>query len=125
LLLRLLGDAVACIGGGVTGVLDSLEITFPLPLAVYILGLVFWGLVAAVLLRRSGATLIVPIAFSAALQLTSAYQVLGLDLHHWLDFRGVDVQALVFVSLLLGFPLAMGATFGTLIGYRIEERLRR
>ncbi len=113
LLLRLLGLAVACVGGG------ALSIPSPLPLGVWVLQPVVLGLLAAVLLRSWWSLLSVPVAFVAGLFVGNAYQMHGFDLQGWFTGGFIDIDIL----LLLAVPLVIGVAIGTLIGYWIELRM--
>jgi hypothetical protein len=117
LLLRLLGIAIAFVGGPTFLWLITIagDARVPVNDAIQIGWFILLGLVAAAPLRWWWAILIVPIAFDASFiaSLFAQHTPLG-------GLLGIGI-IVVFYDL----PLALGAALGTLVGLGIEKRLRR
>jgi hypothetical protein len=114
--LRLLGVAVAVVGG----VVLSLPTAVPLVVAL-VLPLVV-GVVSAALVRSWWALLIVPVAFRVGFLLVGIPLAGGFDVLARSSSEGaVDVFTILYGLQLV--PLALGIVMGTPIGKKLEQRL--
>ena len=115
--LRLLGVAIAVVGG----VLCSLPMTVPLAVALVLPLLV--GVVSAVLVRSWWALLIVPVAFRVGFLLVGIPLAGGFDvLASGSSDGAVEVFTILYGLQLV--PVALGIALGTPIGKKLEQRLQ-
>lgn len=117
LLLRLLGIAIAFVGGPIFLWLITTagDARIPVNDALQIGGFLLLGVVAAAPLRWWWAILIVPIAFDVGFIASLFAQNIPLG-----GLLGIGI-----IVVLYDLPLALGAALSTLVGLGIEKRLRR
>ena len=115
--LRLLGVAVAVVGGVV------LSLPMAVPLAVVLVLPLVVGVVSAALLRSWWALLIVPVAFRVGFVLVGIPLAGGFDILA----RNSSEGTIESLGILLGLqlvPVALGIAIGTPIGKKLEQRLQ-
>lgn len=131
-LLRILGIVMA-FGGGIALMATAALLpwnTIPEAdnwtlLGVLVAESLFWGFVAALLLRSWWAILIVPVAFSAGIYLYMLYQAFqwsGFNLQQWLPSSG---DAMPYWMLRGTLPATIGAVIGALFGKWVGRRIPR
>lgn len=114
--LRLLGVAIAVVGGVV------LSLPTAVPLAVALVLPLVVGVVSAALVRSWWALLIVPVAFRVGFLLVGIPLAGGFDVLA----RSSSEGAIEVVTILYGLqvvPVALGIAIGTPLGKKLEQRL--
>ena len=115
--LRLLGVAVAVVGGVV------LSLPMAVPLAVVLVLPLVVGVVSAALVRSWWALLIVPVAFRGGFLLVGIPLAGGFDVLARSSSEGIVEVFTILYGLQL-VPVALGIAIGTPIGKKLEQRLQ-
>ncbi len=121
-LLRILGVLLAVVGGLTLGYFaPTMSFGSDVILWAFVLGLVVWAALIAVLFQSFWAVLVVPAISLLGLFVGSSVQLFGFDIGAWFTSGFGDVDIVVITIIV---PWMVGAFIGTPLGMWVKQRLR-